>query len=655
MIKNFILLIFTFSAILANSQEPYYKSYSWADSPNFSQLETDNEEDIIAFRDKIIKEFSFNDDGNLIEYHLIHKILWLNSDAVIEDHNKVYLPYSSSSKLLVTKARVITEKGKVIELDESKILTAKDEETNKIYKYFAFEGIEKGSFIEYYYVVQQYPTYKGRRVFMQSSYNKEHVEFDLISPKNLIFEFKSYNGLTEVTQDTFMKEKLHWQLHLDKINKLEKEEQSAYDASKKFLVYKLEKNTVNNKQGISSYVNTTKDQYKYLYLNLSKDQIESIDQIIEESGIKNQLDDKSKIRSLENYLKLNFYISDINSQKYKDITEAIKTKTINEVGLIRIFIAALKKIGIKTEVVITSDRFDMKFDAKFEANNFLNDYLLYFPSVKMYTSAKEINSRLGIPPANLTNNYGLFIKEVQVGNFKSGVGKIKYINPLKAEQSIDNLAIDVIFDKSDLTVSNIAINRTFSGYFAAYIQPYLNLINENEIDGFYDQIIKGVNQSLMIEKKTAKNAKAELFGIKPFGLEAQTKSESLVDKAGNKYLFKLGEVIGPQIEMYQENERHLAIETDFNRSFERIIRIKIPKGYKIKNTDDINIENYLEKDGKKILEFHSYYELIDNNLIVYANEYYKEIRIDVPFYESYRTVINSAADFNKIVLIFEPI
>jgi hypothetical protein len=57
------------------------------------------------------------------------------------------------------------------------------------------------------------------------------------------------------------------------------------------------------------------------------------------------------------------------------------------------------------------------------------------------------------------------------------------------------------------------------------------------------------------------------------------------------------------------------------------------------------------KDGKELFFFKSSYQLKGNILTVTANEYYKENIIEVAMYEEYRTVINSAADFNKIVLL----
>ena len=146
-----------------------------------------------------------------------------------------------------------------------------------------------------------------------------------------------------------------------------------------------------------------------------------------------------------------------------------------------------------------------------------------------------------------------------------------------------------------------------------------------------------------------------MFGVKPFRLKAVTESEDLVTKAGNNYLFKVGELIGPQIEMYQEKERVLPVENDFGRVYKRQIKVHMPDGYVISNPDAVNIHHFYEKDGEKIMEFHSYYTMENNILTVFADEYYKIVKIAPELYEDYRKVINSAAEFNKINLIFKPL
>jgi len=149
------------------------------------------------------------------------------------------------------------------------------------------------------------------------------------------------------------------------------------------------------------------------------------------------------------------------------------------------------------------------------------------------------------------------------------------------------------------------------------------------------------------------NAKPELFGVKPIEFIIDFESEAFVEIAGNHYLFKVGELIGPQMQLYQETERKLPLEDEYTRTYYRTINIKIPKGYHVANANDINIDHSFSKDGKKVLMFKSFYEIEGDILKITADEFYYITKISKEFYEDYRTVINSAADFNKVTLVLE--
>lgn len=650
-----LLSIFLLVVQFGISQEvPFFKTYQWEENPNF-KINVDNKESIVELKHTIVTEFLFDDKSSLSEYFLEHRVLWLNSDEEIEDHNKVYIPYSKSSEIQVNKARVITKKGDIIELDNSKILTSKDEETGQQYKFFAFEGIEKGSLIEYFYVIKRYPKYKGNRITFQASYPKENISFDLYAPKNLVFDFKVYNGLTKIQKDTVTKNKLHWQLNMNKLKALDNETYSAYNASKAYLIYKLDKNLVNNKTGFASYGTITQNLYSFYYPEYSKKTKEAIDEFVSKLSLNNEIDEVANLRKLENYIKSNVYFSETGGEELEDLDEILTKKIANETGILKLYIALLRALNVKHELVFTSNRQEMKFDKDFEAQNFLTDFLLYFPNNKTYLSPKDTESRYGFPPAYLTDNYGLFIKEIALGNYKSGVGKIKYIKAIEANKSSDSMIIDVDFDKSDLTRNNINLERSWNGYYAMYIQPFIHLIKDENKQKFIDDFAKNLNKNVEIINSKIINDDPNLFGIKPLKFEIEFKTEAFVEKAGKKYLFKVGELIGQQIQMYQEKKRILPVESEFNRSYFRTINIKIPEGYKIVNLDDVNINNSYSIGNKKIVSFHSFYEVNENIVKITADEHYRENIIDVSLFEEYRKVINSAADFNKLTLVLQPL
>ena len=62
---------------------------------------------------------------------------------------------------------------------------------------------------------------------------------------------------------------------------------------------------------------------------------------------------------------------------------------------------------------------------------------------------------------------------------------------------------------------------------------------------------------------------------------------------------------------------------------------------------------FYKEGGKNLMEFTSKFSLKGNKLTITCDEFYNIIRLPVEKYEAFRTVINAAADFNKITLIFK--
>lgn len=647
----YILLAFTSINLCAQDVQPFFKNYTWQENPVYKPGSGD--QDICAVKDKIVTEFFFEGES-FVEYFLEHRILWLNSDDQIENYNKIYLPYSQTSLLEISKARVIQKDGKVIELDSSKILTAEDEETGRKYKYFAFEGIEKGSFIEYYYVVKRNPSYRGKRLSLQASYAKRQLEFDLFAPSNLIFTFKSYNDIQQVKRDTILKDKNHWELRMSNLKGIDKESQSPYNASRGSVVYKLDKNTANNANNMVSYREISKNIYNYYHKELSKDGQKALQKFISDMQLTTISDQTEKIRKIDSYIKKNVYLSEGGGEGLDDMTSILTNKVANETGATKLFAAVFDALNIKHEIVITSDRLDLKFDKEFEAINFLNELLIYFPESKMYLAPGKFETRFGFPPAYFTDNYGLFIKEVAIGSYKSAVASIKYIDAVEAEKSADRMLIDVSFDTEDLTINTVKMNRSLAGYYAMYIQPFSYLFEGKKKDEMIEGFAKNLDANAEVTEAKMSNDTSELFGVEPLKIDVTFTSEAFVEKAGRKYLFKLGQIIGPQMEMYQEKKRVLPLESEYNRSYFRTINVKIPEGYKIANLSDINIDNSYSENGKEIFSFKSFYSLEGTTLKITADEHYRNTIVPPSIYEEYRKVINSAADFNKITLILEP-
>jgi hypothetical protein len=162
-------------------------------------------------------------------------------------------------------------------------------------------------------------------------------------------------------------------------------------------------------------------------------------------------------------------------------------------------------------------------------------------------------------------------------------------------------------------------------------------------------------------KQTAPDHTIKAFEAKPvtnnlsdkFFIDVDFQSSHFLEKAGPRVLFKIGELIGPQMEMYRDDERVTDVENQYNRGYDRIIKLTMPEGYVVKNANDLKFDVvYKDQDGTPFL-FQSDFTVDNNVLQITIKEYYKQIYAPLARYEDYRKVINAAADFNKVTLIFE--
>jgi hypothetical protein len=308
------------------------------------------------------------------------------------------------------------------------------------------------------------------------------------------------------------------------------------------------------------------------------------------------------------------------------------------------------KLKIQCHPVITCSRENIKFDGEFDTWAFLDDYVLYFPETKQFLAPYVFECRYPLIQAEFTAQKALFIEPFEMGDVKSALSSIGEIPAVDYSYNLDNLDIEVTFN-DDLSANQIRQKREFSGYNAAYFTPYYDMMSSDQRVGMIDQLTKQTAPDAVIKKWTA----SPITGGKSnnFLVDVDFQSSHFMEKAGPRILFKVGELIGPQIEMYRDDQRTAEVENDYNRMYDRIIKIQLPKGYRVKNLEDLKLNiAYTDKDQTPFL-FKSDYAVKDNLIEVRIEEYYKQIYAPLSRYEDFRKVVNAAADFNKITLVLE--
>ena len=653
--KKFTLLfsciVFLGSITFVKGQDAVYTNYTWSEVPRLHQLnEHESQLSELVLKETHLVEYAMKDD-QFVSYNLVHKIIRVNDDMAIEMNNRIYLPLAEFAQMMVTKVRVINSKGQVKELKNEDIKDGVNEETKVAYRYFALEGLDKGSEIESLMVIEQNADIYGKIFILQDNTLKKNLEFKLITPANLIFKKKSYNGLPTLT-DTVMNDGRNISfVKLDSVAGLKEEAFAVYKPHLMHLIIKLDENKTTGKKNLVNYLDVSQSIYDIVHETQDKSVSKGIQKIVNGIDIKDKMLLEEKIRKVENYLKTNFVVSE--NTNYKKLPAILEFKAIDEVGITKVFAAIFDLLKINYQIVLTSNRETLKFDPEFEAYNFLDTYLLYFPELKQYLCPASLTSRLNCIPYGLTNNYGLFVKQVVVGKFKSGVGEVKFIEPDKYTANQSNHRVKIDFSKS-IENPEIYFSLLFDGNYAQPIQPYYSYVPAENQEEMNTSILKGTIKDATFSDIGVENKGAEFLGIKPLIIKARCNATNIMEHAGTKYIFKIGELIGPQVELYQEEERKFDIENDFNRSYNREITFDIPEGYHINNLDGLNMDVTFSETEEASCYFKSTYELQKGKtVVVKIVENYKSIGYPKDKFQEFRKVVNAAADFNKVVLVLE--
>lgn len=662
------ILIYMLSISISFAQVDL-KNYDWNAEAQLLEIpEAEAETEEVILKDKTIIVFDYDAESSLQEHYISHTITLVNSDAAIEKNNKIYLPLAATVEVVEQKARVITPEGEVIEMQEDDIKEATFEE--RTLRYFALRGLVKGAQIESYSKIKKYaPDYDGNFEVIQEKAPKYNTSLDIISPESLIIASKAYNGLKRLeevgveedkeetekkeTGEETEKKVFHLSQTWDYVEALKEEEQTYHTANLKKIIYKIDKNLLQPRVDIVSYDQIAKRIHENVDIQPDKKLGKKIQKILKAADLpKGNKSAEATIIAVENFLKQNFSIIEQNAEELAEIYTILTDKVSSKVGALKLYCAIFNHLDIEHQIVLTNDRDEHKFDPEFEAYNFLRNYLLYFPSVKKYMAPTATISKLGLVPPLWTNNYGLFIEPVSLGEFKTAKAAIKFIESATSHDSQDEMYVEVS-TKDNFKTLNINYNKINNGYYAQFWQPVYDFIDEEQKKEFREQQVKFLTEDVTIENVEVENATFADYGLKPYKFKTNFTTKAFIERAADKILLKVGELIGPQVEMYQETERKLPVESEFNRRYYRELTINVPEGYEVKNLNKLNFNEVFEENGKIVATFVSNYTYENNIVKVIIEEYYNKIDWPVELFDTYRNIINAAADFNKVVLYFE--
>lgn len=645
--RKLLLICVILASAMSVAGQFRYQEYKLGKPLPFPNTDTSTQK-IVLIKKKVV-EFGF-ERGNFIQIDLIHVAEYLHSASAVENNKRKYLPYSTSSIVIEPQARVIAPDGSIDYYNESNVQESVDTATGNHYRYFDLEGTEPGSIVEYLYVQKSMPRFDGKQEFIQGLSPIHRYEFDLYCPGNITFDFKTYNTIANIKEDSIASSSNHYYLYLDSVNALSEEFQAPLDNLYAQFAYKLD--SYGNESPYISYAKASTSVYQQLSSPMSKRETRALNKMLKQSGALSNAVTDNKIFALEYYVKSNIRTTLVLSGVSTDIADISNHRLANELGLVRLYYKAFEKLGIEAEYILTCDRTIYPLDPQFQSYHYLNHYLVYFPQSDKFLDPTEFAYRYGLVPAEYTDTYGLFIKEKKAGDFAAGIGKVRYINPLPYDQTFSNINISIGINNA-FDDATIDVKASSNGYYCVYIQPYLALMNAEQRNEILGKEANRIMPGSEVKNLTVKNDGGAQSGRLPLELAYSLTKTGMINKSGEKYLIKIGETIGKQLELDENANRTLPVHSDHKRLYNRTIKLAIPQGFSITNIGDLAIDASYGPAGSPSLLFHSEAQIDGDTLTVVIKEYYDQVRFSSEEYEQYRKVINSAANFNKVVLVLE--
>ncbi len=600
-------------------------NYDWEISPIVSKLGAEeNKEQAVFQKYHYALEYFYDEKGDFKVWELTHHTIKINSENTLKQYNKVFVPLQNGERLVSLKARSIQTDGKTIEIDLSQIRKIEENGFFASSTRFPIEGAQIGSDIEYFYVIERSASLSGHYMYPANVLLK-NVSFELITPANILFTSKSYNGLPQAKQQSDAMGRNLLSISADKIH-TPSSKSVLGEGSLMRLHYRFSHVLADEKYADNSWETIANQLASVVYPLSLKDENRRINSILEELGANKAsfLPQEKKIKAIEDYIKNHIRIDENIAHDSYSLLASLETGMSDSYGVLRLFGAFFQNADIDHRLVGTSDKKYFAFDESFPSWDFIHSYLFYFPSLKSYLMPTEISYRYGYIPYSLINNKGIFIKPpIIIGEDIIAYSDIRTINFVPS-QSHTNTHYKVSFE-DELSTTNISLKRELTGYSAIDYHAYYYLSDEPEkaVAGRFDIRVaeKAIPERVDITTIENNYYDAETVRMDLFKVEGKISSNTLVEQANETYLFKLGSLLDAHPKSYAQKGN---VEKGYPEEFKTTIEIEIPEGYYIRNFETLKKQVWNVELGQMIMHFKTEAIIKNGVLVVEVTEFYRD-------------------------------
>jgi len=638
---NYIKIILVSLFFTYTSYAQLYKSHDWEKTPTTFTIDKEDEAlASVAIKEKYLIQYYKTALGKGYRlYETKHSIIHVNSEKGVNRHNRVYIPTRSILKVIDIKARVIAADGSIKLLNKKNIKELKNVKNYGNFKIFALEGVTKNSQLEFIYTVEKRISGVGT-VVAQKDYKVKTSEVIIRKPNSLNLDIKPYNNFPELKEKKVEGNKFAYTAIANDIPAMIKEGSATPNANRMKISY-----MVKSQYNYNDMWDNLETNLINRFVKISPKKVKKIISGFEKYKTKNE--QTEIINTICNYVNSTYNIVRNYDPIYDQIRTIISKKQASDQGIIKVYTALLNHYKIPYQIVLTSNRYNHKFDPYFYSNLNLQQVLIYFPEKEKYIQPDDVNTRLDYAPHTYISNKGFFIANNEYSEFKT-------LEVPESDHTITDRTITVSID--DQNSATVKTHQKLTGYKAHNQRGAYKYFLKKDINEFKNIFaVSGFEDAELLTFDVKNDNFDYVTENTPFIMDWSYTAESLIEEVGNDVLLNIGKVIGTQTEFYQEVARVNPVEIAYPNKYKYVFEILIPDGYEPKGLESLKIDEKLVIDGAEICLFKSDFEIIENKIIIQAQEDYNTLKIALEHYETYKDVVNSAFDFSKKSILFQKI
>ena len=560
----------------------------------------------------------------------------LSGKEGLELINLISILKTDSIKIIDVKARHISQDSTILYDFKSIKKLLDNEYSSENFTSYRISNMEIGDYLEVIYTIKKNYTPNGSKI-LEETYPIYDSKVFLIH-NDLYTKAKVYNFRDYIIRDSIINNKKSKVYEFQKLKETIDEQYSAPIANKVKISYRtaMENDANITEQGYwQNLVENTKDLF------YPSDENENVN-ILYDSIIDNSISSLNKLRTIDVFIKNNIVVSSENNPKLNDLNYIIKNRISSDFSKIQLYTHLLKKADIEYEVLISCNRYYMKFDKDFFDPSQLREILIYIPSLNKYITPNRYEYAIGEPPDDVLGNYAIYI-----------------------DQNLDYYFSEIISENNDFTKIKKNINVKFSnqirskrvkieetreyhGYWSINNRNYIYFSNE-EISPFLKDFftVSGLENKKIKKFNSNYNSIQDNYYNIPLIINSSIETSDLIkENKKNMYSFEVGKLIGLQSNLFDETSRVNDIEINFPNEYEYKIRIRIPRGFELMDISSLNMTSkYSSVSGEVIAYFHSIARIEGKFLLIEISEYYRSLYYDKSRYNDFSNVINTAANF----------